>query len=204
MKTKNTKLRNKKSYKDYYSKSDGNFMNNQQALYAHRQLDRVAWVREWLYKLCSRDHISIGCKDGYECLTFGSEGINCVGIDPSIDAIDEARLKAFENNIDVTFLVGYGEQLPEGIHTDTLSCLEVLEHVLSPRKLLEKLSKAADYVFISTPDINGKHGLKDSVRNEEHLRLYSKKELEKLLSEFGKIVESVIRDDQICILFKTI
>jgi 2-polyprenyl-3-methyl-5-hydroxy-6-metoxy-1,4-benzoquinol methylase len=207
METKNKKLAKKKENRKYYSKSDGIFMDPSQALYAHRVLDRVKWARNWVHELASRTHLDIGCKDGYLCLTLGAEGIECVGIDPSEDAIDEAQLRVSENRtslaVEPVFILGYGEDMPDEVRADTVSCLEVLEHVVDPDSLLQKLSETGRYVMICTPDIHGKHGLKDAERNPEHIRLYEKKELEKLVSGYGTILESEIRDGQICIIFKS-
>jgi len=203
MKTKNKELLDPQKNKEYYAKSDGNFMPLEQSLHAHKMLDRVAWMRNWVHEIASRSHISVGCKDGYECITLSAEGIECVGIDPSEDAIDEAKLKAREAGLEVTFIVGTGEQLPEGIIADTVSCMEVLEHVVSPTKLMDKLTKAGRYVLISTPDIDGRHGIRDADRNQEHVRLYSKEELDDFMSNYGTIIESVRRDDQLCIIVKT-
>lgn len=202
MKTKNEKLLNKKANRDYYAVSDKQFMPLPQALFAHQVLDRVAWARKWVHELSARTLLDIGTKDGYLPLTLTAEGVECVGIDPSEDAIDEARLKARETKLDVKYIVGFAEELPD-IHADVVTALEVIEHVVDPDKFLKKLSEVGAYVLISTPDIKGRHGMKDSERNEEHLRIYSKEELEKLMSKYGEIVNSEIRDDQICIILKT-
>ena len=149
------------------------------------------------------DNIGVhNCKDGYTCLTLQAEGVDCTGIDPSEDAIEEARTKAETAKLDCTFIVGYGEDIPDTIRVDTLSIMEVLEHVVNPNKLLEVASRTAMYVMITTPDVNGRHGMKDAERNQEHVRLYSKKELEKLCSKYGTIKESVIKDDQLQIIIK--
>jgi len=200
METKNKKLRTKKANEEYYGTSDGNFMPLPQATQAHRSLDRVAWVRKWVYELASQAHIDIGCKDGYTCLTLAQEGVDCVGIDPSEDAIDEAILKANETDTDVVYRKAFAKDMPEGIYADTVSCLEVLEHVVDPDEFLDKVTSLGRYIMISTPDADGRHGLKDAERNEEHLRIYTQKELEELLGNYGKIKSVEKRDDQICIL----
>ena len=203
MKTKNKKLLDPQKNKEYYSKSDGNFMPLERALYAHKYLDRVEWMRNWVHEIASRNHISVGCKDGYECITLTAEGVECIGIDPSEDAIDEAKLKAREAGLDITFMVGFGEQMPDDIRADSVSCMEVLEHVVSPAKLMNKLSKVGRFVMISTPDAEGRHGIKDSERNQEHVRLYTKEELDDFMSGYGTIIESVKRDGQLCIIIKS-
>ena len=206
METKNKELTDKKKNQEYYGKSDGNFMAMEDSFRAHQLIDRIAWARRWVHEVASRTHIDVGTKDGYLCLTLGAEGVECVGIDPSEDAIDEARLRASEGArmlaVEPTFLLGTGEDLPEGISADTVSCLEVIEHVVDPDKLLAKLSGAGSYVLICTPDIKGKHGLKDSERNPEHIRLYSKEEFEELIKKYGTILESVVQDGQILVCFR--
>lgn len=161
MKTNNKRLLKKKENHDYYMTSDHNFMPLDRALYAHKYLDRIAWVREWVHELGSESHMSIGCKDGYTDITLAAEGIECIGIDPSVDAIEEAKLKAYEAELDNTkFIVGFGEDIPQGISVDTVDICEVIEHVVKPDKLLEVASRVGKYVMITTPDAHGKHGLR--------------------------------------------
>lgn len=202
MKTKNTKFLNVKANREYYSESDKNFMPMDRALYAHKYLPRVAWVRKWVHDLGSISHIDFGCKDGYTCLTLQAEGIDCTGVDPSEDAIEEAKHKALEAKLDCTFLVGFAEDTPEGIVADTVSCMEVIEHVPDVDALLKVLSRTGRYVMITTPDAKGRHGMADSERNEEHVRLFTKEELEELCNKYGKVMACELIDDQVCILFQ--
>lgn len=203
MNTGNTIYLDKKANREYYRKSDSNFMPLEQSMNSHKVLDRLAWARDWVHALGGgKPHMSIGCKDGYFCLTLAAEGIECVGVDPSEDAIDEAKLKASEADLKVTYLVGFAEEIPEGIRAGTVDCLDVIEHVVDPDKLLQVLCRVGMWIMISTPDAGGRHGLEDAKRNPEHLRVYTQKELEKLISKYGVIRESVIRDDQLLILFR--
>jgi len=194
-------LKSKLSNRNYYSQSDGNFMNTVMSLNAHKYLDRIAWVRNWVHRLSSKSHIDIGCKDGYLPLLLQAEGVESIGIDPAEDAIDIAKVKALECDLDCSYLVGFYEEIPTGIQSNTVSCLEVIEHVIDPADLIKKMLSIGKYAFISTPDINGRHGLVDAERNQEHLRIFSKDELQELISKYAKIIECVIRDEQICILF---
>lgn len=196
------KLKNKKDNELYYAFSDGNFMDTNKSLYAHKYLDRIAWVRKWVHSLGSHSHIDIATKDGYLPLLLQAEGIESIGIDPSEDAIDFAKVKAQQTNLDVVYLKGYFDEVPDYVHADTASALEVIEHVLEPEELVKKLCTIGSYVFVSTPDKHGRHGEADQERNQEHLRLYTKESLEELMSKYGEIIESVIRDDQILVLIK--
>lgn len=203
MQTKNNKYLDLQKNREYYSQSDKNFMPLERALVCHKYLPRCAWVRDKVYELGSENHLDIGMKDGYLCLTLQAEGINCVGIDPSVDAVDEARLKATEARLDCKFILGFAEDIPEGIMADTVSCMEVIEHVVDVDVLLKKLSSIGKYVMITTPDAEGRHGMIDSERNEEHVRMFTKQELIDACSKYGKVIETKLIDDQICIMFRT-
>src|SRR5690606_27095976 len=130
-------------------------------------------------------------------------GIDCIGIDPNEAAIEEAKLKANEAKVDVTYHQFFLEDLEVKFRFDTVSMLEVIEHVINPDEVIEKLAQIGRYIFISTPDYYGRHGWEDSKQNDEHLRIYKKEELEELVSKYGKIIESIVRDDQICILWES-
>jgi len=202
LQNKKSRLLNPEANREYYKQSDGHFMDLEDTFYAHRFLDRVAWARDVVHWADSRTHIDLGCKDGYLCLTLESEGVECIGIDPSEDAIEEAREKARAGGLDTTFIIGCAEDIPDNIKADTVSCLEVVEHVIDPEILIERLSKMGDLILISTPDINGRHGAEDMKRNDEHLRMYSEKDLIELVSKYGNVLDCVIRDDQLCLTFE--
>ncbi len=205
MKTKNDRLLKTEENKAYYSHSDGNFLDIRMATKAHQVLDRIAWAREWVHKLGSQYHLDFGCKDGYFDLTLAAEGLDCIGIDPSVDAIEEATLRSRELGLDdsVSFNVGTVEAFKLGYKFDTVSLLEVIEHVVDPESVVQKLAQLGHFVLITTPDVKGKHGLKDSEQNEEHVRLYSKEELEALCRPYGEVIECIEREDAIYIVFKS-
>ena len=206
METKNTKYTDEKLNREYYSKSDSHFMDIKQAFFAHRTLPRIAWVRDKVYELGSEKHLDIGCKDGYLELTLSSEGIDCIGVDPSEDAIDEAKLRAKEAELDCQFKCAFIEDLTDewiGEHfSETVSMLEVIEHVADVDVVMRKLCQMGMYIFLSSPIAEGRHGTIDADRNEEHVRIFTKEEFEDLVSRYGVIKESVIIDDQICIMFQ--
>lgn len=203
MNTQNTKYLDEEENRKYYAKSDGNWIDINYATKAHLVLPRIKWARKLIHGFGSQYHLDIGTKDGYLPLTLTAEGINCIGVDPSTDAIEEAKLRASQLNLDVSFKVGYIEDLPIEYRFDTVSMLEVLEHVINPEDVVIRLAQLGTFILISTPDANGRHGLEDSKQNEEHVRLYTKEELEKLVAPLGEILDSQIIDDQLCICFKS-
>lgn len=208
METSNKKLLDPKANKEYYSKSDGHFMPIEQATRAHLSIKRIDWVREWVHKIQSGSHLDVGCKDGYLCLTLGAEGVPSIGIDPSVDAINEAKNKKKTiqdmdgKDNESSFGVAYLEEIPETLFYDTVSCLEVIEHVVDVDVALKKLCKLGQWIMISTPDADGVHGLKDSEQNEEHVRLFTLEELKKLVSKYGDIEEAKIVDHELFIIFQ--
>lgn len=204
MKTKNTKYLDKDKNRDYYSKSDGQFMPTEASLVAHKILDRVAWVREWVHTLGSISHLDIGCKDGYTCLTLTAEGVECVGIDPSVDAIEAAKEKAEATGYDVSYKAGFLEDIdPSNTpRFETVSCMEVIEHVVDADNFMSILSQLGMYVMITTPDADGIFGMKDAKDNEEHVRMFNKEEFTELIEKHGEIEELLQRDDQLYCIYK--
>lgn len=204
MKTNNTKYLDEKKNREYYSKSDGEFLDDQSSLVAHKILDRVYWVREWVHTLGSMKHLDVGCKDGYTALTLTAEGVECVAIDPSVDAIEIAKKKAEATGYDVKYQVGFLEDIdPENTpQFETVSCMEVIEHVVNVDKFMTILSQLGLYVMITTPDAEGQFGILDSKSNEEHVRLYTKSEFEEMINQYGVIEEIVQRDNQLYCIYK--
>jgi len=203
MKTKNTKFLDVAKNREYYIKSDGNFMPLTSSLYAHRVLKRVDWVRGHVLKLDARTHLDVGCKDGYTALTLTADGIDCVAIDPSADAIEAAKEKAREVDYDVTYITTMLEDYKTFHKFDTVSMMEVLEHVTDAEVVVEKLAKLGRFVLITTPDAFGQFGTKDAERNEEHVRLFTLGELEELCAKYGIIQEAVAVEGELYIIFQS-
>ena len=206
MKTGNKYLLNPKRNHQYYSKSDGHFMSYENSLKADTIIDRIKWVKEELLEIGSRSHVDVGCKDGYLGLVLAQLGIGYIGVDPSADAIAEAQTKAARWMVKVpsmsvpNYKVSMLENLVDSA-ADSVSMMEVLEHVVDEKAALKKLCSLAPQVLITTPDIDGRHGLEDSKTNLEHVRLYSQKELEDLCTQYGNIETSLKRDDALYIRF---
>jgi len=213
MDTKNKRLLDREENRKYYSKSDGHFATFDQSLDAGKFLKRVEWVENNVKKLGSYGHLDIGCKDGYTCLTIARKlGVKCLGIDPSVDAIEEAKAKAkkagvHKSKLDykVDFIEDYiiEEEINGHDEWDTISLMEVIEHVTDVHAVMKKISNLGRFIMITTPNYYGMHGWQDAQEvNEEHVRIYKKVELEKLVSQYGNIMESVIVDHELFIMYK--
>lgn len=189
--------------KNYYAKSDGNFMPEEVAMFAHRVLERVAWVRNEVHNIGSLNHIDIGCKDGYTCLTLAAEGVTCFGLDPSKDAIKHANTFAKKYHLDAAFAEGYVQDIkPKGM-ADTLSMMEVIEHVEDPEKVMKIVSQMAMYVLITTPNGSSKAILEDAKVNKEHINIYTPKKLKKLASKYGNVTGIIEKEEEIYLKLQT-
>jgi 2-polyprenyl-6-hydroxyphenyl methylase/3-demethylubiquinone-9 3-methyltransferase len=74
--------------------------------------------------------LDIGCGGGFLAEDFARLGCRVVGVDPSEISIETARRHAAGAGLDVTYLVGAGEQLPVADSSfDIAYCCDVLEHV---------------------------------------------------------------------------
>lgn len=74
--------------------------------------------------------LDIGCGGGFLAEEFARLGCRVVGVGPSEISIETARRHAAGAGLDVTYLVGAGEQLPvEDSSFDIAYCCDLLEHV---------------------------------------------------------------------------
>lgn len=204
MDTTNNELRTREANRKYYSHSDGHFISEALITNPDLIIDRMKWLFSKVQEVGSKTHVAIGCKDGYEVLMLRSAGIEAVGYEPSVDAVEKANERAEKLNWGKIFTVSFAEDIPEGVKADSVSCMEVIEHVLDVDALLKKLFSIGTYVMISTPEASGRHGLEDSKKNKEHLRIFTQRELEDKIKQYAEIVSSDVRDDQICICAKSL
>ena len=86
------------------------------------------------------------------------EGIKVTAIDISEEILSVARNKAKESNVEdtITFKISVAENLeylPNSF--DAVCCVEVLEHIEEPQRLIENLLKIAKkYCVFTVPEIN--------------------------------------------------
>src|SRR3712207_8879183 len=74
--------------------------------------------------------LDIGCGGGFLAEEFARLGCRVVGVDPSTTSIETARRHAAGAGLDITYVVGAGEQLPvDDCSFDIAYCCDVLEHV---------------------------------------------------------------------------
>ena len=86
--------------------------------------------------------LEIGCGGGFLSEKFAYNGFQVTGIDPSKESIICAQKHARDNNLDIDYLNGYGENLPfESNSFSIIVCCDVLEHVSDLKKVIEEISR---------------------------------------------------------------
>lgn len=109
---------------------------------------------DWLFPAKKASILDIGCGNGYVSNQTAELGHAVTGIDASLDGIEIAR-QAFPN---VRFIhtslydPDFLSQVGQGY--DCVVSLEVLEHLMSPRRLFEegfRALKKGGYLILSTP-----------------------------------------------------
>ncbi len=120
--------------------------------------------------------VDIGCGGGILAESMAKAGASVTGIDMAEGPLAVARLHQAESGTDVEYLHSTAEALAEERHGqfDVVTCLEMLEHVPSPRTVIAacaELVKPGGHIFFSTINRNPKSFLLAIVGAEYVLRL---------------------------------
>lgn len=126
--------------------------------------------------LQDRRVVDVGCGGGILAESMAKQGADVTGIDAAEGPLKVARLHQAESGTDVNYLRATAEALAEQEEAtfDVVTCLEMLEHVPSPRTVIEachRLVKPGGDVFFSTINRNPKAFLFAIVGAEYLLRL---------------------------------
>ena len=103
--------------------------------------------------------IDIGCGGGLLCENLASENTEIKGIDVSNESIEIAKTHQTLKNLNINYQAISLEKLIEESETryDVLTCLELIEHVPNPEKLINdciKITKSNSDLFFSTLNRN--------------------------------------------------
>ena len=123
--------------------------------------------------------IDLGCGGGILSESIDQKGGNVTGIDIGERALSVARLHQKESRTNVEYLQTTAEDIAEERPNeyDVLTCLEMLEHVPSPSKVIragKKLVKPGGSLFFSTINRNPKSFLFAIIGAEYILRILPK------------------------------
>lgn len=145
--------------------------------------------------------LDVGCGEGYvlEALRNAGVGAKLVGIDLSEEAIADARARLGDA---ATFRVQDAHALCESDERfDLVMMLEVLEHIDSPRRMLETLARLTGrYVLLSVPwepffrglnFLRGRH-IRDWGNDPEHINHWDRRGFLRLVGSRFSVVEAPI------------
>jgi len=103
--------------------------------------------------------LDVGCGGGLLCESLSTDTNKIIGIDMSKDAIAIAKTHQTLNKLNIDYKVNSLEELIENsdIKFDVLTCLELIEHVPDPEKLIAdcvKITNSKSDLFFSTLNRN--------------------------------------------------
>ena len=136
---------------------------------------RLDWIRQFA-ELDGARTLDIGCGGGILAEGMAAAGANVTGIDMAEKPLGVARLHQVESGADVDYQQATAEQMAaqHAGRFDVVTCLEMLEHVPSPSRVIAataKLVRPGGHVFVSTINRNPKSFLFAIVGAEYVLKL---------------------------------
>jgi 2-polyprenyl-6-hydroxyphenyl methylase / 3-demethylubiquinone-9 3-methyltransferase len=135
---------------------------------------RLGFVAEHA-SLAGAHALDVGCGGGLLCEALAQRGARVTGIDLAPGMVEVARLHAAEQGLDIDYRMAAAEALAAGAQSfDVITCMEMLEHVPRPEKMLATLAalvRPGGSVFVSTLNRNLKSFLLAIVGAEYVLRL---------------------------------
>ena len=111
--------------------------------------------------LSGKDVLDVGCGGGILSEAMAVKGANVTGVDLAKELLDVADLHSLDSGVAVNYqhisVENLAKQQPA--HFDSVTCMEMLEHVPDPVAIIEACStlvKKDGYVFLSTLNRNPK------------------------------------------------
>jgi 2-polyprenyl-6-hydroxyphenyl methylase/3-demethylubiquinone-9 3-methyltransferase len=136
---------------------------------------RLDWIRQHV-KLAGCQVVDIGCGGGILAESMSAARATVTGIDMAEGPLSVARLHLHESGAQVDYRQSTAEDLAENEagKYDVVTCLEMLEHVPDPSKVIRscaELVKPGGHIFFSTINRNPKSFLFAIVGAEYVLKL---------------------------------
>lgn len=180
------------------------------AINAGFRYPRYQWILDELEKEKAESILDLGCYVGSLVLTAVNRGLVGYGVDMTSGVIKVARKRAKKFGLSKAKFFQADVRLFEGVTSDIVVSLEVLEHIPDPVKYIQHMAKLANkWAYISTP--NGPYGngegnltMKggwewDGKGVRGHIRVFTPITLRKLIEEDAKCEIGLLeaRDDQL-------
>ena len=137
---------------------------------------RLEWIDRQSGGLAGKTVLDIGCGGGILSESMAQKKAHVTGIDLSEKILSVARLHLLESGLQVDYQKISAEELAleQPASFDMITCMEMLEHVPDPEKIVAacaKLAKPGGHVFFSTLNRTYKAWLFAVVGAEYFLRL---------------------------------
>ena len=147
--------------------------------------------------------IELGCHAGFQCIFWGQQGFNCIGVDISQPLIDEANVRVSTSK-DIKGQVKFicSDILDLDINKlgkfDTIVLTETLEHVMDPDTIFEKAVEFMEndsLLYIAAPSTR--------VGTYSHVRGITEDYIKKMANQFNLLVRfNSTKSDTRAILIK--
>lgn len=142
--------------------------------------------------------LDIGCGDGSFARILKKKGCEVVGCD-----IDPESVKKAKQEIEAFVCNAEKEALPKG-NFDCIACIDVIEHVIDPVKLLNNIRGKSKYIVITTPNacwlmdrlkiLGGNVSRHNAYQMGQHLWYWSYSQFKKFLEKNGfRIVDEKVK-----------
>lgn len=136
---------------------------------------RLGWIEERV-SVAGQRILDVGCGGGILAESLAAKGAEVTGIDMGDAPLEVARLHLLESGLEVDYRKTTAEDLADEApgQFDVVTCLEMLEHVPSPVRVVEAcytLVRPGGHVFFSTINRNAKSFMLAIVGAEYVLRM---------------------------------
>ena len=139
---------------------------------------RANWIDK-LAPVAEKNLLDVGCGGGILCEAMAQRGATVTGIDMGDAPLAVGNLHKLESCLDINYVKATAEDYAEDYAGafDTVTCLEMLEHVPDPSSVVTacaKMTKPGGTIFFSTINRNPKSYLLAVIGVEDILRMLPK------------------------------
>ena len=139
---------------------------------------RANWIDK-LAPVAEKNLLDVGCGGGILCEAMAQRGATVTGIDMGDAPLAVGNLHKLESCLDINYVKATAEDYAEDYAGafDTVTCLEMLEHVPDPSSVVTacaKMTKPGGTIFFSTINRNPKSYLLAVIGGEYILRMLPK------------------------------